>query len=123
MLVAALASLLGRVALCVYVVGDHGLDAELCVSVGVGGTERALFGDGDHVGEAGGIAVDGRGGGEDDVGHVVLLHAAQEAEGAEDVHAVVLKRDLAGLADGLVSMSASCPRDERNRLLLLSQRV
>jgi len=75
-LAAALASLLGRIALCVDVVGDHGLDAELCVSVRVGGSERALFGNGDHVGEAGGIAVDGCGGGEDDVGHVVLLHAA-----------------------------------------------
>jgi hypothetical protein len=72
----------------------------------VGGTERALFGDGDHVGEAGGIAVDGCGGGEDDVGHVVLLHAAQQAEGAEDVDAVVLERDLAGLADGLVLLLA-----------------
>jgi hypothetical protein len=106
-LVAALTSLLGRVALRVDVVGDHGLDAELCVAVRVGGAQRALFGDGDHVGEASGIAVDGCGGGEDNVGHVVLLHAAQQAEGAEDVDAVVLERDLAGLADGLLSLLAS----------------
>jgi hypothetical protein len=31
----------------------------------------------------------------------VLGHAAQEAERAEDVDAVVLERDLARLADGL----------------------
>ena len=101
MLVAALASLLGRVALCVDVVGDHGLDAELGVAVRVGWAERALFGDRDHVREAGGIAVDGCGGREDDVGDVVLGHAAQETERAKDVDAVVLERDLARLADGL----------------------
>ena len=100
-LVAALAILLCLVALGVDVVGDHGLDAELGVAVGVGRTKRALFGNGDHVGEAGGIAVDGCGGREDDVGDVVLGHAAQEAERAEDVDAVVLERDLARLADGL----------------------
>jgi hypothetical protein len=36
----------------------------------------------------------------------VLLHAAQQAEGAKDVDAVVLERDLAGLADGLVLLLA-----------------
>lgn len=102
MLAAALASLLRLSALGVDVVGDHGLDTELGVTVRVGRAERALFGDGDHVGEAGCIAVDGRRGREDDVGDVVLGHAAQEAERAEDVDAVVLERDLARLADGLV---------------------
>jgi hypothetical protein len=105
-LVAAHASLLGRVALRVDMVGDHGLDAKLRVAVRVGRTERALLGDGNHVGEACGVAVDGRGGREDDVGHVVFLHAAQQAEGAKDVDAVVLERDLAGLANSLVSLSA-----------------
>jgi hypothetical protein len=99
--VAALAILLCLVALGVDVVGDHSLNTELGVSVGVGRAERALFGNGDHVGEAGGIAVDGCRGREDDVGDVVLGHAAQEAERAEDVDAVVLERDLARLADGL----------------------
>jgi hypothetical protein len=61
-LVAALASLLGRVALCVDVVGDHGLDAEFSVAVGVCRAKRALFGDGNHVGEAGGIPIDSCGG-------------------------------------------------------------
>jgi hypothetical protein len=82
-LVAALAILICLVALGVDVVGDHGLDAELGVAVGVGRAKRALFGDGNHVGD------------------VVLGHAAQEAERAEDVDAVVLERDLARLADGL----------------------
>jgi hypothetical protein len=106
-LVAALASLLRRVALCVDVVGDHSLDTELGVSVRVGGTKRALLRDGNHVGEACSIAIDCRGRREDNVGHVVLLHAAQQAERPIDVNAVVVERDLAGLADGLSSLSAS----------------
>jgi hypothetical protein len=36
----------------------------------------------------------------------VLLHAAQQAERAIDVNAVVVERDLARLADGLSSLSA-----------------
>ena len=100
-LAASLAILLCLAAFGVDVVGDHGLDTELGVAVRVGRAERALFGDGDHVREAGGIAVDGCGGREDDVGDVVLGHAAQETERAEDVDAVVLERDLARLADGL----------------------
>jgi len=82
-------------------VRDHRLDGELCVAVWVGRAKRALFGDGDHALEAGRVAVDGRGGGEDDVGDVVLLHRSQEAEGAEDVDAVVLERDLAGFTNSL----------------------
>lgn len=101
MFAASLAILLCLAALGVDVVGDHSLDAELCVSIRVGRAERALFGDGNHVGEAGGIAVDGRGGREDDVGDVVFGHAAKEAERAKDVDAVVFERDLARLADGL----------------------
>jgi hypothetical protein len=101
-LVASLAILLRLAALGVDVVGDHSLDTELGVAVRVGRAERALFRDGDHVREAGGITVDGCGGREDDVGDVVLGHAAQEAERAEDVDAVVLERDLTRLADSLV---------------------
>lgn len=108
-LVTALAGLLGLRALSVDVVGDHGLDAELGVAIRVGGTERAVLGDGDHVGEARGIAVDSRRRGEDDVGDIVLGHALEEAERAEDVHAVVLERDLAGLADGLFREEVSIP--------------
>ena len=100
-LVAALVVLLCICSFGVGVVGDHVLDGELCVSVGVGGTERALLGNGNHVGESRGISVDGGRRGEDDVGDVVLLHAAQQAESAIDVDTVVLKRDLSALANGL----------------------
>lgn len=105
---AALAGLLCVCALSVNVVGDHGLDAELGVAVRVGGTKRALLRNGDHVGETSSIAINSCGGGEDDVSDIVLLHAAQEAEGAEDVDAVVLERDLARLADSLSSLSLAC---------------
>lgn len=107
-LIAALASLLRLSALCVDVVGDHGLNTKLGVSVWVGGTKRALLRNGNHVGEACGIAVNSRGGREDNVGHVVLLHAAQQAEGAEDVDAVVLERDFARLSDSLLMLSLVC---------------
>lgn len=121
-LIAALAGLLRFCALGVDVVGDHGLDAELGVSVRVGGTERAVFGDGDHVGEASGVAVDGRGGRENDVGDVVLGHAAQEAEGAVDVDIVVVEGDLARLADGLVMLVSlnSCRESTTQRVRHLS---
>ena len=89
------------VALGVDQIGDGGLDSELGVAVGVGGTQRALLGDGDHVGEASGITVDGGGAGEDDVGDIVLDHGAQEVDGAVDVDEVVVQGLLAGLADSL----------------------
>lgn len=97
------AGLDGVVALSVDDVGDGGLDGELGVAVGVGGTQRALLGDGDHVGEASGITVDGGGAGEDDVGDIVADHGAQEADGAVDVDVVVVQRLLTGLTDGLDS--------------------
>lgn len=101
------AGLDGVVALSVDHVGDGGLNGELGVAVGVGGAQRALLGDGDHVGEAGGIAVDSRGAGENNVGDVVADHRAQKVDGAVDVDHVVVQGLLAGLADGLInSMSA-----------------
>lgn len=95
------AGLGGVVALGIDQVGDGGLDSELGVAVGVGGAQRAVLGDGDHVGEAGGITVDGGGAGEDNVGDIVLDHGAQEVDGAVDVDQVVVQGLLAGLANGL----------------------
>ena len=60
-----------------------------------------MLGYGYHVRESGGIAIDGRRRGEDDIGDVVLAHRAQERDRAADVDAVVFERYLAGLADGL----------------------
>lgn len=95
------ASLGGVVALGVDHVGDGGLDSELGVTVGVGRTQRAVLGDGDHVGEAGGIAVDGSRAGEDDVGDIVLHHGAEEVDGAVDVDQVVVQGLLARFTNSL----------------------
>lgn len=95
------AGLDGIVALSVDHVGDGGLNGELGVSVRVGGAQRAVLRDGDHIGEAGGVTVDGGGGGEDDVGDVVLHHGAEEVDGAVDVDQVVVQGLLTGLTDGL----------------------
>ena len=83
------------------VVADRGLGGDFRVAVRVGGAERALLGDGDHVGEARGVAVHGRRRGEDDVVDAVARHRAQQAERAVDVGVPVVERALAGLADGL----------------------
>lgn len=95
------AGLQGVVALGVDHVGDGVLNGELGVSVGVGGAQRAVLGDGNHVGETGGIAVDGGGAGEDNVVDIVTDHGAQQADGAVDVDVVVVQRLLTGLTDGL----------------------
>lgn len=97
----------GVVALGVDDVRDGGLNREFGVPVGVGGTQGALLGDRNHVREASGIAVDGGRAGEDDIGHIVAEHGAQEADGAVDVDIVVIKGFLAGFADGLVRIERS----------------
>lgn len=107
------AGLDGVVALSVDDIGDGSLDGELGVTVGVGGAQRALLGDGDHVGEASGITVDGGGGGEDDVGDIVADHGAQEADGAVDVDVVVVQRLLTGLTDGLDTSQPGTSIDAR----------
>ena len=83
------------------VVCDDILDHDLGPAVCVCGPNGADLGDGDHVGHARGIAVDGGRRGEDDVADTVLLHAAQQRDAAADIDAVVLEGDLARLADGL----------------------
>jgi hypothetical protein len=106
------------------VVGDDRLDHGLCAPVGVGRADGAVLRDRDHVLEAGGVAVYRGRGGEDDVGHIVLAHGAEEGDAAADVDAVVLEGDLARLADGLqlanVSMFALAHTVEAGRRLTLS---
>lgn len=99
--ISVLARLLCSCPLRVNEVRNHGLDGELGVAVWVGWTQWALFWDWNHVWEAGRIAVDGRGGGEDDVGDIVLLHASEQAESAVDVDVVVVERDLGALSHRL----------------------
>ena len=96
-----LSSLLSVVALRIYVVCDNTLDHGLGAAVWVGGADGAVLRDGDHVLPFCGVAVDGGGGGEDDVRDGVFSHTAQENDGAIDVHAVIFERLLGGLADGL----------------------
>lgn len=100
-LLVLLTSLLQVVALSVDKVGDDVLNHGLGAAVGVGRPNGAMLGDRDHVGEAGGIAVDGGGGGEDDVVDVVALHGAEKSDAAADIDTVVLEGNLAGLADSL----------------------
>lgn len=102
-LVVGLAGLLQLVALGVDVVGDDVLNHGLCAAVGVGRANGAGLGDGNHVGEAGGVAVDGGGGGKDNVADAVAGHAAHEGDAAADVDAVVFEGDFTRFADGLES--------------------
>ena len=102
--VAGLALFLEVVALGFDVVGDAGFDGRLGAAVRVRGANGADFGNGYHVLEAGGVAVDGGRRGEDDVGDIVTGHGGQEADGAVDIGAVVFQRDLARLAYSLPDM-------------------
>ena len=70
-------------------------------TVGVGRADGTVFGDWDHVWEASGIAVDGGGGGKDDVGDIVFGHGREEADGAVNIRAVVLEGDFGGFAHRL----------------------
>lgn len=98
-----LASLGESSALSIDHIGDGRLNGELGVAVRVGWAERALLGDGDHVGETGCITVDGGRAGEDDVVDVVADHGPQEAEGALNIDAVVVERFLGRFTDGLAT--------------------
>ena len=82
-------------------VRDAVLRGDLCVAIGICWAKGTFLGDGYHVGEAGGIAVDGCGGGEDDVVDVVAGHGAQEAESAVDISVPVVQRAFAGFANCL----------------------
>ena len=99
-----LAGLLRILALGVNVVFDDLLVDGLRPPVGVRGTDRAVFGDGNHVLESGSVAVDGGGRGEDDVGDIVLAHRAQKRDGASHIDAVVFEGNLAGFTDSLVAL-------------------
>ena len=96
--VAGLIFLFGEDALGVDVVGDEVFDGGFGAAVGICGANGAVFGYGDHVGEAGGVAVDGGGRGEDDVGDVVFGHRSEEVDGAVDIGAVVFEGDFAGFS-------------------------
>lgn len=93
-LLKGLASLLCVLSLAVDEVLNDELDGAFGSAVWVGRADGAVLGDGNHVLESSSISVDGRGGREDDVGDIVPLHGAQEGNGAADIDAVVLERNL-----------------------------
>lgn len=88
-MVAVLPLLLEVVALGFDVVGDAGLDCGFCAAVGVGGTDRAVLRNRDHVGEARRVPIDSGRGGEDDVGDIVAGHRGKEIDRAVDIGTVV----------------------------------
>lgn len=82
-------------------ISDDGFDHAFSVSIWVGGTNWALLGNGNHVGNSSRIAVDGRGRGEDNVGDIVLGHAAEQSDGSANIDAVVFEGDLGGFTNCL----------------------
>jgi hypothetical protein len=100
-LLVGFAGLFEVAALGLDVVGDDVLDHRLCAAVRAGGILGTPLGDGDHVGEAGGIAVDGGRGGKDNGRDVVAVHGPEEVDGAGDIDVVVVEGLNARLADGL----------------------
>ncbi len=105
--VAGFAFFFGVAALGVDVVADEVFHSGFGVAIGVCGADGAFFGDGDHVREAGCVAVDGGGGGEDDVGDVVFGHGGEEVDGAVDVGAVIFEGDFCGFSYRLCNVSVT----------------
>ena len=82
------------VALCLDMIGDDILVGGLGTAVRICRADWTMFGDWDHVWKTGCVAVDSGGRGEDNVGHIVLGHAAQQAYCAVDIGAIVFERDF-----------------------------
>lgn len=97
--------LLQLIALSFDMIGNDHLVGGLGTAVRIGRANWAVFWDGDHVRKTCCVAINGGGRREDDVGDVVLGHAAEQAYRTVDIGAVVFKRYLAGLADCLVGVS------------------
>jgi hypothetical protein len=96
-----LALLLQVIPLSIDVISDDRFDHAFSVSIWIGGTNWAILGNGYHVGNSSRISVDSRGRGEDNVGDVVLGHAAEESDGSTNIDAVVFEGDLGRFTDGL----------------------
>jgi hypothetical protein len=118
-----LACLFQVAALSLDKVGDDVLDHRLGAAVGVGRSDGAVLRDGNHVGESGSIAVDGSGGGENNVVDVVALHGTEERDATTDIDAVVLERDFARLADSLNAVLVGDDGSDRNATCLEGSKV
>ena len=93
------------VALGFNMIGDDHFIGGFGTAVRIGGADWAVFWDRDHVRKTCCVAINGGGRREDDVGDVMLGHAAEQAYRTVDIGAVVFKGYLAGLADCLVGVS------------------
>lgn len=80
---------------------DHHLNHHLCPSVWVGRVDWAVLGNRDHVLMLGGVSVDGRRRGEDNIFDIVLLHCVKKGDGAADVDAVIFDGVFGGFSHGL----------------------
>lgn len=109
-----LARLLRIVALRIDVIRDDQFDGRLGAAVWIRGANRAVLWDGDHVLPFCRVAVHCRGGGEDDVWDVILVHAAEEDDGAIDIDAVVFEGFLGRFSNCLQNLLAIWEGFERN---------
>lgn len=99
---------------------DDVLDGGLSSTIGVGWSDRAMFRNRNHVLKASGVAVDGRGGREDDVCDVMLFHGAEKGDGTPNIYTVVFERDFGGFTNSLVRRSATWYRRSIVEQLALS---
>ena len=89
-MVSGLSLLFEIISLGLDVICDAGFDGRFGPAVGVCGADWADLGNGYHIFEAGGIAVDSGRRGKDDIGDIVACHRGQKTDGAVDIGAVVL---------------------------------
>lgn len=124
------ALLLCLCALSFDVIRDNRLNHALRATIRVRRPNWAVLGDGYHVWYSGRIAIDGRGGGEDDVGDIVLDHAPEQIDGSTNIDTVVLDWDFGGFANslegsvapGLVDRPAYLQRSEMDHAVYLRVR-
>lgn len=96
-----IASLLGGHALSGNHILDGVLNGNLGMTVGICGVKRAVLRNGDHVLEAGRIAIDSRRRREDDLVDIMLDHALEEVDRTTNIDAEVLKWLLHRFTNGL----------------------
>lgn len=113
-LLKGLAGFFQFIALGIDPVGDDILNHGLGAAVGVGGTNGAVLGNGNHVGDSSRIAIDSCRGREDNVADIVALHGAEESYAAADIDAVVLERNFTRFTNSLVETLESKCREQNS---------
>lgn len=82
-------------------VSDDALDRGLCSSIGICWADRAMFRDGNHIGESSCVAIDGSRGGEDDIKHIVFGHRTEKADCAVNIGTVIFERNFSRFSNSL----------------------